>query len=419
MNRSWGNLAVLLLGGLFVTGLIQLILLRFESGDVYPPYFSLRADPLGCKALYESLGRVADLQVRRNFRPWEETEMTDQATVIFAGFDPWEFEYGKESHRRALLDRVAHGARMIIAFHDLPMPELAERTEERLGEGEANESEADPEESNETESDPEPGSEVSDESHAHYLAETLGVTVENIESEETELMALKDPAGSDSLPDELKWRSSIRFNLSNDLWFPHYSAGGSPIIVERPFGKGEVVLVADSYLLSNEGLRRDREPDVLTWLVGDQSTVVFDETHLGVLQSQGVGTLIRKYRLHTFLLGLSLVALLVIWKNSVSFLPPYEDEAPQSAILAVEGKDATEGFHNLLRRSLAPAVLLRTSFEEWEKTFLGSRHGRLIYGKRADQARRLLAEEKPAASGRRNLVKDYNQISNVLKTKGI
>ena len=67
-------------------------------------------------------------------------------------------------------------------------------------------------------------------------------------------MALKDPAGSDSLPDELKWRSSIRFNLSNDLWFPHYSAGGSPIIVERPFGKGEVVLVADSYLLSNEGL---------------------------------------------------------------------------------------------------------------------------------------------------------------------
>ncbi len=61
MNRSWGNLAVLLLGGLFVTGLIQLILLRFESGDVYPPYSSLRADPLGCKALYESLGRVADL----------------------------------------------------------------------------------------------------------------------------------------------------------------------------------------------------------------------------------------------------------------------------------------------------------------------------------------------------------------------
>ena len=39
----------------FAAGLVHLFHLRFESGDNYPPYSSLRADPLGTKALFESL----------------------------------------------------------------------------------------------------------------------------------------------------------------------------------------------------------------------------------------------------------------------------------------------------------------------------------------------------------------------------
>jgi hypothetical protein len=57
----FGCLAVLVLG------IIMLFDLRFEAGDVYPEYSSLRADPLGTMAFYESLEKVPGLSVRRDF----------------------------------------------------------------------------------------------------------------------------------------------------------------------------------------------------------------------------------------------------------------------------------------------------------------------------------------------------------------
>jgi hypothetical protein len=60
---------VLLLGCIaaFAAGVFQLFKLRFESGDVYPPYSSLRADPLGSMALYESLEKLPGYSVRRDY----------------------------------------------------------------------------------------------------------------------------------------------------------------------------------------------------------------------------------------------------------------------------------------------------------------------------------------------------------------
>ena len=39
----------------FAIGLFQLFRLRFAVGDVYPEYSSLRSDPVGTMAFYESL----------------------------------------------------------------------------------------------------------------------------------------------------------------------------------------------------------------------------------------------------------------------------------------------------------------------------------------------------------------------------
>ena len=51
-------LLALAVAALFVAGLIQLFLLRFKAGDVYPAYSSLRSDPLGTQVLFESLNLV-------------------------------------------------------------------------------------------------------------------------------------------------------------------------------------------------------------------------------------------------------------------------------------------------------------------------------------------------------------------------
>ncbi len=59
-------LLALVLGAAFVVGLAQLFVLRYEVGDVYPPYSTLRADPLGTKALVDALGVLPHVEVRRN-----------------------------------------------------------------------------------------------------------------------------------------------------------------------------------------------------------------------------------------------------------------------------------------------------------------------------------------------------------------
>ena len=50
---------LILLIGLFCLLLVNLFLLRFRAGDIYPPYSSLRSDPLGTKALVKALVGVA------------------------------------------------------------------------------------------------------------------------------------------------------------------------------------------------------------------------------------------------------------------------------------------------------------------------------------------------------------------------
>src|SRR5436309_2954544 len=137
---------LLLLSG-FLWGVVQLFEIRFARGDVYPSYSTLRSDPLGAQAFYESLSRLSPLQVSRN---------------------------------------------------------------------------------------------------------------------------------------EIPWHSALHFKDSNATWKTVYEAAGFPVVIERTMGEGTIVLAADSYLLSNEAMRRDRHPEFLAWLVGANRRIVFDETHFGV-----------------------------------------------------------------------------------------------------------------------------------------
>ncbi|HLH55180.1 MAG TPA: hypothetical protein VKY92_16360, partial [Verrucomicrobiae bacterium] len=67
MKRHVAALILVVGAALFGLGLFELFQLRFEAGDVYPAYSSLRADPLGTMALYESLARMPGVNVVRDF----------------------------------------------------------------------------------------------------------------------------------------------------------------------------------------------------------------------------------------------------------------------------------------------------------------------------------------------------------------
>ena len=63
MKRIASSLLVVFLLVLFIAGLGHLFSLRFEQGDMYPPYSSLRADPMGLKVWFEALQRLTPLAV--------------------------------------------------------------------------------------------------------------------------------------------------------------------------------------------------------------------------------------------------------------------------------------------------------------------------------------------------------------------
>jgi hypothetical protein len=101
---------------IFVIGLGDLALLRFDAGDVYPPYSSLRADPLGTKALYESLEELRTVSVRRNYRPLKKTP-TLRGSILCLGADSGQshslFEKDPAFDWEPL---VSAGARWVVAL---------------------------------------------------------------------------------------------------------------------------------------------------------------------------------------------------------------------------------------------------------------------------------------------------------------
>ena len=66
-NKKAPLFGLILLTLLFFIGMIHLFSLRFESGDIYPAYSSLRTDPLGTKVFYEGLRALPDISVDRHF----------------------------------------------------------------------------------------------------------------------------------------------------------------------------------------------------------------------------------------------------------------------------------------------------------------------------------------------------------------
>ena len=181
------------------------------------------------------------------------------------------------------------------------------------------------------------------------------------------------------------------------------------MLFERNFGSGSLVRATDSYFLSNEALLKSRHADLLSWWIGPNKRILFDEAHLGVVESPGVAALIRKYHLHGFALGLMLLAGLFIWKNSASFVPPYPEDSRGDFI---PGKDSAAGFVNLLRRNIASAEILDLCFAEWKKSVA---HGNKHLEEKQAQVQALIEAERARPRLQRDPLRIYREICGVLK----
>ncbi len=300
---AWAALAIVFAA--FTWGLVQLYDLRLESGDIYPVYSSFRADPLGSKVLFESLANLPGYSVQRNFREPDDFRQPAE-TMLWLGEDPFTFVLWTQADFEQFEQIASRGTRIVIAM--TPVRRASEQME------------------------------VKD----SVLEKRWGVTfvyVRRLQSDERE----------SGLPKQTALVMKI-------------GAKVAPVI-EKPFGKGSIVLVDSAYPFSNEALATERNTPLLTEVLGPNRAIVFDEHHLGLSETASVVMLARKYRLMGLGLGLLILALLFIWRNASPLLPPRRTGVSDEARPAM-----ASALQHLLRRNIPEPELIATCLAEWEKS---------------------------------------------------
>jgi len=414
---------------LFLFGLTRLFMLRFEAGDVYPAYSSLRADPLGAKALYESLINVKPLSVGRNYHPLTRLDPAQETTLFYLGAQVTDGAFYSWEALKAF-DRFAlRGGRVIISFFPVKghgskkkpgeysgiSPGKREERDEKgkgpKGSTEDNQKGADPKNST-------PGR-LKGKSPKFCKPAKRRVSIEEHwglrfgYEGKAHSANLHPQCGltGEGLPHALSWHTALYFRELKKNWQVIYARNGHPVIMERQLGRGTIVLCADSYLFSNEALSKERHPHLLAWIMGKNSRALFDESHFGIQESPGVAGLARRYGLHWLFFGILLLAGLFVWKNSVYFTPPpaHDPSLPEKGLIST--RDYTEGLTSLLRRSISSRSILSVCFEEWKKTADFKKQG---MDDRLEQVKEVVNSEtsRPAKGG--DPVGKYRAICEIL-----
>ncbi|OQY02846.1 MAG: hypothetical protein B6I22_12780, partial [Desulfobacteraceae bacterium 4572_123] len=321
----------------FIIGVVNLFLLRFEAGDVYPAYSSLRTDPLGTRAFYESLDNLENIVARRNYRPLSKIKTGKDTTFFYLGAKIFTSDSVYKDFLKSFEHIARSGGRLIIAFFPIMKNPLKPLCEEKASE-----------DSRENNLKEEKDNCPAKDDKFVSLSERWGVSIGYDETEEkNKKNSFKAESNIKGLHDHVPLHTVKYFDDLSDFWKVIYASGDSPVIIERKFGKGTIVLSSDSYFFSNEALRAQRHPELLAYFMGFNSKAFFDETHFGINKSFGVVYFVRKYRFHWFVTGVVLLAVLFVWKNSVCFVPPHKDERDGNEESFASDKDYTQGLISL------------------------------------------------------------------------
>jgi hypothetical protein len=358
-------------------GVASLYRLRVARGDVFPAYSSLRADPLGLRALYDAAGRLPGRGHERWLRPLERLQAGAGDTVFVIGVENgWRGDFDEESWNA--LDRAAvGGARVVIGWkaqkadqYDAqrmrtmradPWPEPVVEKKDAKPKQPVGEKNDKPE--TDTESDKKSKDEAPTDPMEHERRWGYRLGRRELMNHPGEADAFRAREADAAWPATLAhWRSDLFFlTRPADGWRVLYRRGTEPVMIERKRGAGSVVMVADSFILSNEAVQRERATPVLAALIGDARRVVFVESHLGVEIESGVAVLARHYGLGGAALTALVLTGLWIWRRAAPLAPiiPEDDEVRLSLA-------PTAGLEALLRRAVSPASLYSACLDAWK-----------------------------------------------------
>lgn len=390
--RTLSILGLVALAGILVFAFSGILERRLSEGGIYPAYASFRSDPLGTSALFESLERMEGIQVRRNMAHLNSVQGLDGETaILLLGYPRDNVRDLRAPEDSPVLEAVEEGARLVVTLNPGLVPEVyqpsttdeeddwlkrrRELRDERIKER-ASRPGNDEEDSEKDEEDEELEEleKMMTESLGPTLTDKLGFDVDVVDEFERPEEGWKTEPGSSvttasvpaAIPD---WRSQFHFDPITDDWEPSVLVDGNPVVIEREYGDGTIVIATDTYFVSNEALHSGAEPEFLLWLIGSKPKIVFDETIHGSEETGGAMKLMRRYRIHGIFLGLFVFIALWAWR-SASTLAPGSDELDRGLISsssAVAGEETGSGLIRLLRRSVPAENLLVQCVDSWKE----------------------------------------------------
>jgi hypothetical protein len=428
-NRKKTALFLAVIVILFLYGVTKLLSLRFEEGDVYPAYSSLRYDPLGARAFYEGLETLFKNSIKRNYDSLLRLDAGQKTALIYLGAREKDRVLSDKKHSKALKRLAAAGGRVVISLFPISKTKrLKKPTKDVKNDGKG------------ASSDKLKGRKPKDKAPIN-AGEKKKVTTKNKWPGKSKIFKA-DPKESwdfrfgyeknrdisvdaefvsgslkNILLPSVSWHTTLFFSDLGKEWKVIYTRNAHPVIIERNFGRGSVVLSADSYFFSNEALLKERRPELLSWIIGDCKKVIFDESHLGIRKNLGIATLGRKYNLHWLFLALLLFGVLFVWKNSVYFVPPPEKDLEEGLEESGNSKDYKEGLISLLRRNIRSDQIVGVCAESWEKSSSGSKGRPNATAETLSKVKKIIESERQRPGRQSNPVKVYQEICNILSKR--
>jgi hypothetical protein len=248
---------------LFLYGIVTLFTMRFEKGDVYPVYSSLRADPLGTKIFYESLETLKEIATIRNYRALSQISDDERATIFYFGAPSISLHSMDKDDVERLERVIAHGSRFVILFY----PERKSIRQKTTDDKKQVKDTQPTKEGKDTDTKHEKSSE---EKRCGYLRCPVSLLdrwgfhydfhEQFVQGDHAHRAHDLTGTGSHGLPESISWHSALYFDRINESWTPVYTLKGHPVIIERTFGRGKIIMSTDTYFVSNEALLKERRP---------------------------------------------------------------------------------------------------------------------------------------------------------------
>ena len=394
------------MAGIFLTGVYSIFQLRFQRGDIYPPYSTYRADPLGCKALYESLDTYEGMRARRALEPFDELEDIEGSVFFNLGVvaSPYLWERDVVANVRQF---IHHGGRFVITF--APVTGILNAWVHEYEE-DANE---DADEDTDENTDEDAGENENDRVRNRFMKQSLAWGVSNVVLDaDAGALAVRTTVGDNlELPDSIPSRTRLAFGVVDEAWKALYTINDHPVILERRIGDGTVVISSLSYVISNQAMKNDRHTRLLAWMVGRYDSAIFNEYIHGMIHRTGVAALARQYHLEPLFAGLLLLAILFIWRSVCPLVPPGTRGVPDNTRLGIAtGRGSRSALVNLLRRNIPRQKILAVCYQEWKRT---RGHGGMSAHVR-DGIADAIHEERAAPVGKRNPARAYNRLHKLL-----